>query len=164
MAVFFLETSALLKRYKEETGSDLVRLLFSLQQQGDLLVASYFALIETESALTRGFKGRLFDEETFRLSIRRLTGDFRILFIQPVPLSTLRICSRLVRNHALKAADALHLATAIELTERSGARPIFASSDEELVRAATQETFQVVNPTEKEVEGNLLRQRRLWQV
>lgn len=52
LSVYFFDTSALLKRYIQEPGTNWVRQL-TLQSQGHMLVVSQIVSVETVSALAR---------------------------------------------------------------------------------------------------------------
>ena len=49
MPLYYLDTSALLKRYKTETGTDVIDELFSSRRPAEVFVTSHFTSVEIES-------------------------------------------------------------------------------------------------------------------
>ena len=83
MSVFYLDTSAILTRYRSEQGTDVVDSIYDERftpttvnsifrgVRSDILVTSHFTCLEVESGAARMSRGKLLDEKaTTRCSIR----------------------------------------------------------------------------------------------
>lgn len=53
MPMFYLETSALLKKYRTERGTDVVRELFEGKSDAEAFITSYFTVLEVISVARR---------------------------------------------------------------------------------------------------------------
>ena len=151
MANFYLDTSALVKRHvASETGSAWVQGLCA-PSAGNLFLTSQIVLVEVAAALARKEREG------------EITPDERIsylgLFVQDcqhhyhlVPLADilLRLAADLTHRQALRAYDAIHLATAIRantLIVSSGASALtFVSADVHLCAAGRGEGLSVDDP------------------
>ena len=58
MPIYYLDTSALMKRYWTETGSDVVAELFEGLEDSDALATSQLTVLEMNSALARLLESR----------------------------------------------------------------------------------------------------------
>lgn len=129
--ILYLETSALVKLYAEEEGSDLVR---QAVVASDVIATSLVSYVETRSALAR--KGR--SREVSRATLTRCRGEFdrdwARLHRLPVDEALVRRAGDLAEEHAL--LDALHLATADSLQAVLHDAVTFACFDSALNRAA----------------------------
>jgi uncharacterized protein len=110
--ILYLDTSALVKLYAAEEGSDLVRQAVA---GSDLIATSLMSCVETRSALAR--KGR--SREVSRATLTKCRGEFDRDWVRlhrlPVDEALVRKAGELAEAHALGALDALHLATADSL-------------------------------------------------
>jgi predicted nucleic acid-binding protein len=146
MAAYFLDSSALAKRYFEEPGTPRV---LEIMQSGDRLVVSRLAVVEVASAGARRARAGGIAPELFDELILALEDDFRRLF-EVVELSTAAMTRAvdLTRSHALRAADAIQLASALIARGERSQEYDFAlvSSDGELNAAAQCENLAVIDP------------------
>ena len=77
MSLLYLDTSALVKRYKREKGSDVIGSLFERKSRADRVVVSFLVVIEVTGAASRlRQKGILGDEEASEL-LTASTGTWR---------------------------------------------------------------------------------------
>jgi len=53
MSLLYLDTSALVKRYKREKGSDVIGSLFERKSRADRVVVSFLVVIEVTGAASR---------------------------------------------------------------------------------------------------------------
>ena len=150
MATYFLDTSALAKRYVTEPGSSWILSITDLAT-GNQSWISALAPVEFLALLYRRARsGQLTileahqTEQVFR---RDLGALFRV--ISPIPLILNRAMD-LVIVHPLRGYDAVQLATGLYLqTQQSATRvaaPVFLSADQNLNGAASAEGLQVDNP------------------
>lgn len=129
----YLDTSALVKLYAEEAGSESVRQAVA---ESDLIATSLISYVETRSALARkGGRG-----EIARTALVRTRDEFERdwakLHRLPVDDIAVRRAGNLAEEYALRALDALHLAAAESLQIVLRARVTFACFDDALSRAA----------------------------
>ena len=146
MSEYFLDSSALAKRYVSEPGSDWVCALVEGDQH---VVVSRLSLIEVASALVRRCRNGQLTPDYCTSCVRRLIAEFAgrfevIELDDEVMLAALSI----VQSRGLRGADTLQLACAkiaVGLSEPSEFR--FVSSDHELNAAALAEGLQPHDPS-----------------
>ena len=153
MTVFYLDTSAIVKRYRTEKGTELIDRLFKeIETSKHRLATSFLPVLEFVSALRRLVKAKEISQEIFIDSLARFVADLETYFaISPVDDTTISKSIFLIIKHAIKTADSIHLASAIELREvlrKSEERLIFVGDDEELCTTALNEGTDVINPRE----------------
>lgn len=56
MAIYYLETSALVKRYRSELGTDVATELVDRRMLDDYFITSYFSVLEVEATIARALK------------------------------------------------------------------------------------------------------------
>ena len=138
----YLDTSALVKLYVEEEGSARVR---SGVEDAEIVATSEIAYVEARAALARRRREKAFSLASYRRLMSDLETDWDTYLTIPATISVIRDAAALAERHALRAFDALHLASAKLLQE--DARPealLFASWDDTLDRAARHEGFTVL--------------------
>ena len=64
-SLYYLDTSALLKRYRTEKGSEVIQVLFSERQEDETLVTSHFSSLEVEAMASRALKGRILTRKAY---------------------------------------------------------------------------------------------------
>ena len=151
MADFFFDTSGLVKRHVSEAGSRYVRSLTHAKAAHTLYIARITA-VEMVAAITRRQRGGSLSAAQAGAVLghfrRHLTGRYFVLELTPALLAS---AMRLSRAHALRAYDAVQLATALELdrdNRADGFGPVtLVSADRELNAAATAEGMAVDDPT-----------------
>jgi len=139
--ILFADTSALIKLYIEETGSAEME----ERARASRLAASALAYAEIYATFARRKReGLLTPEEHDELAARFERDWQRTIVMALRPALAARV-PRLVADHPLRGADAVHLASAIAL-QAAGLETIFAASDARLVEAAAREGLEVVDP------------------
>jgi len=134
----YLDASAQAKTYVEEEGSDLVR---RWVRSGAVWV-SRLGLVEVHSALVRLSRAGHITRSQFRVALAAMEADSRRIPIAELDPAVGDMAIRLLRDHPLRGADAVHLASALGLKERLGT-VTFASWDARLNRAASAEGLPV---------------------
>jgi predicted nucleic acid-binding protein len=140
MPRYFFDSSALVKRYHAESGSDKVEQLFADASRRILI--SRLALVEFHSCFARLVRERVISEAQFLRLLERLKSDARNNTFSVAALSGPRLldASALLATHGLtnsiRALDAIHLATALALHRRSGLGG-FVTADKRLLTSAT---------------------------
>lgn len=143
----YLDASALIKRYVDEDGTELVDEL--IVPEGPTIFVSWIAVIEALSNMERMVvDGRLTASEA-NDAARLLTTEMNTSHVLTciVGPQTAERARQILRRSYQTPADSLHLATAVRLQEQHGWLPlVFVSSDERLVKAAQAEMLYVFNP------------------
>lgn len=144
------DTSALIKRYVDEAGSDWLRTIFNTPLPPSI-IAVHLTIVEVTSALTRRMREGILTPAEYA----QAQNVFRADCLNEYELITavgniIDQANRLLERHPLRAYDAIHLAAAVTvnqqlLTNNLGAL-IFLSADDRLNRAASAEGLGVDNP------------------
>jgi predicted nucleic acid-binding protein len=161
MPVFYLDTSAILKRYRTERGTDVVNELYESQTRNDALITSHFSCLEFESVAARALKGNLLSREAYNVMLGSFADDLtRSLHLIEMDGETINYAVVGAREHGLRAGDALQFGAAYLGLKRSpGLDYVFVGSDKELARAVAGFTdLEVLNP---EADGAMERLERL---
>ena len=135
----FFDSSALLKLYLVEDGSERVRAAARVRSR---VVVSRIAYAETAATLGRLFHDGDIDEPKHDALLDLLDEDFPKFDVIEAKRwlgSTLR---DLIGRRRLRGMDAIHLASALTLKPR----PRFWSSDRDLADAAEAEGLRVIRP------------------
>jgi hypothetical protein len=138
----FFDTSALIKHYIEEAGSEAVS---ELMNDADEVFVSEITIIECFSTLKRLLLERQIDEKSFHYLKDELRHDFRF-FSQIAVEDALKYCETLIDRYQLKTLDSVQLASAVYLKKEIHS---FICCDVKLSTAAGNESFEVINPLRK---------------
>jgi hypothetical protein len=150
MAAFFLDSSAVVKRYAAETGSSWITSLTDIAAGNacwiasvtrvEILAALYLKVRTGEVTVAQAQQA----EQAFR---SELGSQFRLIAATPAILDH---AMDLVAKHPLRAYDAVQLASALHLRSQCVAlampAPTFVSADQELNRAAAAEGLAIDDP------------------
>lgn len=150
MAGFFCDSSAIVKRYVKETGSEYVEQLAETGN-GNLILLARITQVEVVAAITRKARGghtTSIDAETAIAAFEYdlLNTYYRIEITSPVLDSAMDLAKR----YGLRGYDAVQLATALDANtgfqENDISGIVFVSSDDELNAAAVAEGLVIENP------------------
>ncbi len=151
MTDYYLDASALVKRYVDEIGSAWVREL-SEPRSGDTVLLAEITLAEVAAALAakqRWPRGITLEQRDRALSLFLEDCLTRFLLL-PVDRPVLDRAVELTQKHRLRGYDAVQLASALvagEVMRVSGlSLPVFIASDSNLLMAAMAERVPVDNP------------------
>lgn len=150
MNAYFFDSSGLVKRYLNETGSKWVIGLFKPSAKNLIFVAR-IAGVEVVSAIARKRKGLKITKLNAQKAIFRFQRDFRKRFVKiSLTPQLTEEAMLLADNYELRGYDAVQLASAIEANlsrQNNGLSPIvFISADNNLNSAAQAEGLAVDNP------------------
>lgn len=150
MSAYYLDTSALVKRYFPETGSAWILALTDPQAEHILLIS---AVTRVEAAAAFAIKhrsGRATREErdaAIKLLVLHTTTEYQSVSIE-APLLDLAL--ELTQRHRLRGYDAVQLATARLIHQHYLATQLpmltFVSADTDLLTAAHAEGLLTDNP------------------
>jgi predicted nucleic acid-binding protein len=146
--IYFLDTSALAKRYLTEKGSVRIRRL--LQRKEHVFYQSFLTPLEVASALYRRLRSNDISPDELSLLLRAyVTHSHQDYLLIPYTDALCNRASALVARHVLRALDSLQLASALELRDRLATERLtlnFLSADDRLLEAARQEHLPAENP------------------
>jgi uncharacterized protein len=150
MPIYFLDSSAIVKRYVSETGTAWVLNLHKPSAQNIIYVAQITG-VEVVSAISRRLRGNKLIQKSADKAIFRFKRDFanklRIVRLNDQIISE---AMQLSEKHFLRGYDAVQLAIALELERRfavSGFASItFISADNALNASAQSEGLTIDNP------------------
>ena len=131
--ILYLDTSALVKIYAEEAGSRIVRQAIV---DADLIATSLLSYAETRSGLARISRGGEISGAELKKCRQEFERDWTRLHRLPIDEVLVRKAGDLCEEHALRAFDAIHLASADSLQAILGGKVTFACFDDALNRAA----------------------------
>jgi hypothetical protein len=148
MPLFYLDTSAIVKRYRSEAGTEVIIQLFDNAKPNDRFYTSFLSILELTSAIMRLEKGDQLSEAMAGEILARFRVDVQeIIQVWPLDNEIVAGAVQVVEEYRLRSGDAIHLATANALDLISaGDRMIVVSSDDELVDAARAAAFDSLNP------------------
>jgi predicted nucleic acid-binding protein len=150
MTTYYLDTSAAVKLYVPEVGSDWLRGCVGLEQEPAVL-SSLLLRIEMQSAFSRRLRdGTVTSDEYADMSHLFDIHRSAVYRLSPVNETVVQLACDLVGRYPLRSYDAAHLATAVLINEQlldaeAQALP-FLSADDRLNATASAVGLQVDNP------------------
>jgi uncharacterized protein len=147
LAFYYLETSALVKLYVRESGTERVLVLADRTTENRLAILS-LTQVEFRSAVRRRERNGEMAPPVATQLLEAFKRHLEQRFVsQMINDFVLDIASGLVDRHALRAYDAVQLAGYVALRGSTGTDvPIFVCSDRALLAAARQEGISVLDP------------------
>lgn len=140
--ILFLDTSALVKLYLAEPGSERMR---GAATEGHPVAASHLAFAEIHATFARRGREELLLASELEQLRRRFAGDWEELTQVPIGAEVLALVPGLCERHPLRGGDALQLASALLLVQE-GLAVTFACSDRRLLDAAAAEGLATFDP------------------
>lgn len=152
MADYFFDSSAIIKRYINETGSAFVDGIIDPAQANNILIAE-ITRAEVASAFARREKGKSLAPHgaaTARAAFDKdVTDAYGIVAITP---DLITLAADLATKHALRGYDAVQLAAALaanrDVTAGGHGALTFVSADGDLNLAAVAEGLTMENPND----------------
>jgi predicted nucleic acid-binding protein len=149
---FYFDTSALIKRYLDETGSRWVRELFTTLP-GPLVLTSHLTAVEGVCTLARRHRDRLLVSSDYHQLLVALAHDMQYEYqVIGVDKQVIDVAWRLADTHPLRAYDAVQLASAWQANHRlvSSEQPplTFVCADARLLEIARAEGLRTENPND----------------
>ena len=150
MAGFFCDSSAIVKRYVNEIGSNFVDGSADLKS-GNIILIARITRVEVAAAIARRLKNASITSADAQNALAAfqhdLTNNYFTVEITPVLLS---VAMNLATKHSLRGYDAVQLAAALEANDERIANRLLPltmiSADTELNAAAQAEGLNVENP------------------
>ncbi len=150
MTIFFVDASALAKRYLVEVGTPWVRGITD-RAAGNVILISEISRVEVAAALGSRHRGGTITqqerESAFRLLVLHATQEYQRLAFEPLVADRAML---LTQRYRLRGYDAEQPATALAAADSARAiglpPPIFVSADSDLLAAAQAEGLPVDDP------------------
>jgi predicted nucleic acid-binding protein len=146
LSVYYLDTSALVKLYVREPGTEQM-LRLADPAGGHALALLGLTRVEFRSAVRQRERAGDVAHDIADNLIDSMDEHLANFFlVQPLTDLVIEEAAALLDRHALKAYDAVQLAGCIMLRARLGRHATFVCSDRQLVRAAEDEGMTVLDP------------------
>jgi hypothetical protein len=152
MAVYFVDSSALVKRYINEIGSTWVLSLFDPTLNNDVLIAAITG-VEIVAAITRRARGGSISAMDAMAACTQFRSDLQPEYqVVEITENIINSAMALAEAHGLRGYDAVQLAAGREINAlciASGLPPVtFVSADNELNTAAASDGLLIENPND----------------
>jgi predicted nucleic acid-binding protein len=149
LTAFFFDSSALIKRYVTEAGSDWVRAQTSSEE--NQLTIAQITPVELISAIVRRVRENSVNQQDARdirlLIDRHIRREYTVIAFT---MQIANVAEDLLEKYPLRAADSIQLASALEANRKlltMGMSPLtFICSDQRLLNAAQAEALPAYNP------------------
>lgn len=129
----YLDTSALIKRYVNETGSPNMREWLS---SADAKATALITRAEMSAAINRLLRMKFLSQEDYASALDEFHADWRDYHRLPVNEPLVARADLLACEHDLRGYDAIHLAAALTLQELLDLPVTLVTYEKELVAAA----------------------------
>lgn len=148
--IYFVDTSALVKRYVDETGSGYVRNLVTVADH--VFYQSFLSPLEISSAFYRRHRmGELSSEELTLALQAYVDHSHKEYILIPYSEALLNTAGTLLARYPLRTLDAIQFAAALSLRislAEAALSLMFLSADERLLGIARQEQLLTDNPND----------------
>jgi predicted nucleic acid-binding protein len=150
MTPYYLDTSALIKRYVAEVGSRWIITLAN-STPNPLLFTSRLTIVEVRSVLARRKREASINSKDHAEALAAFyedsQGQYRFIELDT---TIVELASELLDRYPLRAYDSVQLATALRINQTLEAvgltPPIFLSADDRLLSVAEAENLPTDNP------------------
>ena len=134
--ILYCDTSALIKRYVEEDGTDQVDHLW---EEGSAVVTSTVAFAEIMATIGRKYREGILSKSIYQKTISEFKNDYTRLILVPISLELNQLIEKLLFKHPLRGFDAIHLASALLIHKEGPLAVKFVCYDRRLNQAAAEE-------------------------
>ena len=150
MAVFYLDASAVLKRYRTEKGTNVVDDIYDNRSDTHIILTSQLTCIEVESVAARAKRAGILNDSQYKTLLGAFAKDLneglRLVAVGPEKLVE---AAELVREVPLRSLDAIHYAVFAKMS-KSWDSPrnafVFVGSDRELLEACDENGIKYIDP------------------
>lgn len=146
MGNVYLDTSALVKLYIEETGT--ARVLAAVDAaEGAQVIITDISRVESRSAIRRRERASDVSGTEANQILKQIERDVSSFFVvQPTSSALLEEALRLIDRYPLRAYDAVQLAGCLVVRDSLSGPVTFVCADAQLCQAAEQEGLTTLNP------------------
>ena len=138
--IYFFDTSALIKRYVQEEGSNIVD---NLMESADEIFISAITRIESISAARRLLEERSLSKSDFNVFKDNLASDFPFFTVVDFSEYIEKKAIELIEKYQIKTLDAIQLAGCLAVKEDIDN---LVTSDVKLARTASDVGIDTINP------------------
>jgi len=139
--MIYLDTSALIKRFVREAGSDAVSRIVARKP----VATSKIAYVEVHATLMRARRAGRLTGNQYTLVIGQFEREWPAYTRVDLHDDVLRLGREMVRRHPLRGYDAVHLASAVALRRGLDEEIVFAAADAKLLAAAASERLRTLD-------------------
>jgi len=140
--ILYADTSALLKLYVEEEGSEVARREVG---QASSVGTSLLAYPEMRSALGRALRAERLSEQSYQTAAAAFEEHWDSLVAVDFTAELARLAGELAGKHWLRGSDAVHLASALTLERETDDELVLTAWDADLLTAATAEGLKLAH-------------------
>jgi len=150
MTYLYFDSSALVKRYARETGTEFVERI--CQKENITIAISDVTIAELGATFARKLRERNMTENEYKLMLDIFLDDYSNRYFKvAVNFNVLLRAVYLAKKNSLRAYDAIQLACAVNVREtiklsESKSDIFFVVADDALEKAANAEGFKTINP------------------
>ena len=137
----YLDTSALIKRYINEPGTQDVRTWF---RTADLVSTGLLTRAETAAGLTRLYHRGIIIDEDYKVALELFHLDWAGFHRIPINEELIARADFLACQHAMRGYDAVHLSAALIWQEALMLPVTLATYDQELAEASKKSGLDVL--------------------
>ena len=138
----YLDTSALIKRFVTEKGSELVQAIVIRETP---VATAKIAYAEVYAGLARKHREGHLSATGYGLACRQFGIDWDADVRVDLRDEILFLARDLIQRHPLKGFDGIHLASALSLKNALDEENVLVAADNRLLRAARTEGLQTLN-------------------
>ena len=133
--IAYVDSSALVKKYVEERGTDRTRRWL---EEAESISTSLLTPLELTSFLERSKREAKIDSPTYRRLKATIEQDLfdGVILLIGIDLDIIRLASRLIRQRRLRVQDAVQMASALKAYKESEQEVEFICADHSLLEAA----------------------------
>jgi predicted nucleic acid-binding protein len=136
----YADTSALVKKYIQEAGSEQVIAFFD---QHPLIGTAVLTQAEVASAMAKALRSGWVDESSVLTAWHDFLSHWPAYVRLPVSAGIVEHAAAIAQQHGLRAYDAIHLASALAWEDVIGDEVVFVCYNLNLSKVAGQEGLQV---------------------
>lgn len=146
MATYFLDSSAIVKYYVIEVGTEWVRQIIDSEEYA--CVVANISLAEVAAALSQLRRHGPFGSSFVQRTIFRFKEELRqqMFLSHTVDAGTISLAADLAMSHSLRGYDAVQIASALLAQQVTRSKFIFVSGDNQMLRAAVAVGLTTDNP------------------
>ena len=137
----FFDTSALIKKYVIENGSDEV---LELMNRADQIFVSVITEIEAHSAFKRLLSEKAVNEYDYKTLINEFDADYQYFTRINIDDFVLKNAKLLIERHQLKTLDSIQMGTALLLKDDIDC---LVSCDARMIRSGKKEGLKTADPS-----------------
>ncbi|MFH2102164.1 MAG: type II toxin-antitoxin system VapC family toxin [Chloroflexota bacterium] len=134
--ILYADTSALVKKYVRESGSNRVLAFF---ESFEIIATAALTQVEMAAAMAKAIRQGWLDESTMLPAWQDFLAHWPAYTRLPISTGMVDRASGLAWQHGLRVYDAIHLACALTWQNATGEETSFACFDKHLHQAARKE-------------------------